>query len=556
MIKLITKIVITILLLLTLPASAFAKEPNNKFGIHVFDENDLPEAAALVNSSGGEWGYVTVVIREDERNTARWQSAFDQMRRLKLIPIVRIATTITNSHWEIPTKEEAVNWASFLNSLNWPVKTRYVVLFNEPNHAKEWGGAIDPAGFSEITRHYYETINGFSEDFFVMAGALDLAANNSKDTMEASVFFERMHTKDNFIFTIFDGLASHSYPNPGFSGSVNDSGKTSIKGYIWELDYLSSFGMESDIPVFITETGWINSAGNLEENYKTAFEGVWSDSRIIAVTPFLLSYTAPPFDVFSWKNPETTDFYPQYYFVQSMAKQKGMPAQRHSFEFVEQSIADYLVSDSEYSFAITLKNTGQSIWSTADNFTLKAASTMQEQNLIIAEMPVTEPTQSAKIPVRLVTDEPRGIHSINFSFYKGEEKIADVVSTKFTLVSPPSVNIEARFMADSIPHVSLDMFDEEILVTHFENLTFVDNQVSIAAIKGVIPNKNYKFILSKPYYLSVGREARLLVGTTNINFGRLLPVDFGGDGKFNLQDLAAYSASPLFAAMHIFAKPY
>ena len=42
--------------------------PNNRFGIHITDENDLAEAAELVNGGGGEWGYVTVVIRQDDQN--------------------------------------------------------------------------------------------------------------------------------------------------------------------------------------------------------------------------------------------------------------------------------------------------------------------------------------------------------------------------------------------------------------------------------------------------------------------------------------------------------
>lgn len=69
------------------PTNSFAK--NNKFGIHIMDEHDLVDAANLVNSNGGEWGYVTIVIRDDQLNRDRWQSVFNQMRRLKLIPIVR-----------------------------------------------------------------------------------------------------------------------------------------------------------------------------------------------------------------------------------------------------------------------------------------------------------------------------------------------------------------------------------------------------------------------------------------------------------------------------------
>jgi len=47
-------------LLLPLKVSAIENpiaRPNNFFGIHILDENDLDDAAKLINSSGGDWGY-------------------------------------------------------------------------------------------------------------------------------------------------------------------------------------------------------------------------------------------------------------------------------------------------------------------------------------------------------------------------------------------------------------------------------------------------------------------------------------------------------------------
>ena len=117
------------------PVRAAENEPvNNKFGIHlaVPSEQDLQAAAALVNSNGGDWGYVTVVMEENDRDLGKWQGIFDRMRELHLIPIVRLATSPEGDHWRRPSADEAQIWAEFLNSLNWVVKNRYVVLFNEP----------------------------------------------------------------------------------------------------------------------------------------------------------------------------------------------------------------------------------------------------------------------------------------------------------------------------------------------------------------------------------------------------------------------------------------
>ena len=74
--------------------------PNNKFGIHIIDENDLVSAAHLVNSSGGDWGYVTMVITQEDRKLNKWTTNFELMTKLHLTPIIRIATALSGSMWK------------------------------------------------------------------------------------------------------------------------------------------------------------------------------------------------------------------------------------------------------------------------------------------------------------------------------------------------------------------------------------------------------------------------------------------------------------------------
>ena len=60
------------------------------------------------------------------------------------------------------------------------------------------------------------------------------------------------------------------------------------------IAYLTSLGIAKNLPVFITETGWTHNKngnfGKVDADYKYAAENIWSDNRIVAVTPFLLSY--------------------------------------------------------------------------------------------------------------------------------------------------------------------------------------------------------------------------------------------------------------------------
>ena len=312
--------------------------PNNKHGVHIVDENDIDDAAKLVNSSGGQWGYVTMVIREDERDIGRWQHVFDRLRENKIIPVIRIATKGTHLGWGRPDESDAQDWVDFFDQLNWVVKNRYIVLFNEPNHASEWEGSIDPKGYAHIARVFHDTFKKSNDDYFILPAGLDQTAGDTSDSASITAYFDEMAQADPDIFTIFDGWTTHAYPNPNFSGSVDADGRKSIRGFDWEVSYLEKYGLASTIPVFITETGWAHSEGISNDSsfksadevallYEKAFQYAWSDERIVMVSPFLLNYQSDPFDNFSWKKPGSFAFYPQYYSVLGLSKENGLPIQ-------------------------------------------------------------------------------------------------------------------------------------------------------------------------------------------------------------------------------------
>jgi len=355
--------------------------PNNKFGIHILDENDLEDAKNLVNSKG-DWGYVTLVIRSDEKDKMRWQNVFDKMRRLHLIPIVRIATRQIGTVWEKPNFQEIDNWVSFLNNLNWVVENRYVIIGNEPNHAKEWGGEVNPEEYADYLLLFAKKLKKESQDFFILNAAFDASAKNSSETLDEVEFLERMKKKQAEIFEILDGWNSHSYPNPDFSGSPEASGRGTVKTFLWEMEILKKIGLKKELPIFITETGWAQniigekSKNNLKfkkptptyqdeleisQNYKTAFEKAWNDERIVAITPFIINYQHPPFDIFSWKKKDGS-FYNFYHEIKNLAKIYGKPIQKVSVDIRFVLFPPIIPSEGKFKGIVFVKNNGQSIW--------------------------------------------------------------------------------------------------------------------------------------------------------------------------------------------------
>ncbi|OGM76517.1 hypothetical protein A2208_00810 [Candidatus Woesebacteria bacterium RIFOXYA1_FULL_43_16] len=391
----------------TFAASSPFSVKNNRFGIHITNEKDLPDAAVLVNSSGGDWGYVTFVITEADRNHDRWQSVFDQMRRLHLIPIVRIATKANEEIWEVANEAEINNWVAFLNSLNWVVQNRYVTLYNEPNHAKEWGGKIDPEGYANYLNNFANELHSASPDFFVLPAGLDASAKNTTSTMDESTFLKRMLVAVPNLFDSLDGWVSHSYPNPGFSGSETDTGRGTIGSFDWELNYLKSLGVTKELPVFITETGWSNKEvdpNKISDMYGYAFRKIWNDNRVVAVTPFILNYPQEPFAEFSWKKADNS-FYPYYSSIQAVSKISGEPVQIVSGQIIGAVAQPVILFRGDFLGAILARNTGQSIWNTKNILV-----TADTRDVLIKSysFPNTEPTRLGLIFFKASLSETEG----------------------------------------------------------------------------------------------------------------------------------------------------
>jgi hypothetical protein len=347
---------------------------NNIFGIHIFAENDLEDAAALVNSSNGDWGYVTMVIRDDERDTNRWQEVFNNMRRLHIIPIIRIATHQEDGGWAKPSFDDIGNWVNFLNSLNWPIKNRYVVIGNEPNHAIEWGGSVNPEEYAFYLKSISHDLKNASDDFFILPAGFDSSAPNNKQHLSEATFLKRMLTGQSDIFDYIDGWTSHSYPNPDYSGKTTDSGAGSIRTYAWEQNILKNLNVRKKLPVFITETGWSYetklSESEITNNYTQAFD-IWSaDPQIVAVTPFILNYQSQPFNVFSWKKADAS-FNSTYNEMQKVLKKGGTPVQVNKGVIESVLIPQIIKKNDKIYAAAIIENRGQAIWEVGENYIIE-----------------------------------------------------------------------------------------------------------------------------------------------------------------------------------------
>lgn len=558
--------------LYSIPAYAISNPlsvPNNKYGIHIISatRDEASEAARLVNTNG-DWGYITVLAESGDRNEQKWQEFFNELRRRHLIPLVRLATKPTGSGvWERPYEGEEKAWADFLDKLNWPTKNRYVILYNEPNHASEWGGSVDAADFARTTNRTIDALRAKSDDFFILNAGFDASTPNEKPRYaDEEEFLKEMNTTVPGIFNKFDGWVSHSYPNPGFSGKPNDSGRGTIRNWEWEIELLNELGVDKVLPIFITETGWKHSDGVSVNNnfpspetvagyFKDAFDQAWNNNRIVAVTPFLLNYSDPPFDQFSFKkvgselkNAKPGDeYHPAFYEIQNLHKTAGKPEQIEKAQFTKLGLekdgfTNYLEATSSgisaslpqnetYNLLLTFKNTGQSIWGDGNNITLNLSGgekVFEQTTFSLPDSKKIEPQGEVtfKIPVKAL---PGGIYNTSFNLFSSNKPLLDKDYPFYIEVKAPvllSVTSKLKWKENPTGNYILGVLGELRYALSATNIMVnLDNEGKSQPVEAryLLPDQQYLFTLEKPYYKPKSINQKVGPGQNILDFGELQP---------------------------------
>lgn len=304
--------------------------PNNKIGIHILFVDELAKARELINSSGGDWGYVTIPIQAGDRDLKKWQTFMDDCRKFHIIPIIRLATEgdyFEKAAWRKAEDTDVVDFANFLNSLSWPVKNRYIIVFNEVNRADEWEGQANPSEYAEILSYAVTVFKSKNQDFFMISGGMDNAAATDGKNYSQYDYYRIMNQSVPGIFNQIDGFSSHAYPNPAFSQPPSVDTPRSINSFSYELATIEAMSVKK-LPVFITETGWDQKAiseKTAASYYKEALNGYWNNSSIVAITPFLLTSGSGPFEKFSFLK-SNGDKNETFKMIESLPKIKGAPS--------------------------------------------------------------------------------------------------------------------------------------------------------------------------------------------------------------------------------------
>ncbi len=527
--------------------------PNNKYGIHLISVSaeEITSASNLVNSNGGDWGYVTFLIESQKRDHERWQKVFDSLREQHLIPLVRLATEPSGNNWKRPYEGEEEAWADFLDALNWPTKNRYVIIYNEPNQGHEWDGQVDPKDYAQTLDKTITALKMKSSDFFVLNGGFDASAPNKPPSFEEELnFIKNMNDAIPGIFNRLDGWVSHSYPNPEFSAPPDKTGKGSIRTWVWELAQLKDLGVTKDLPIFIAETGWKHAEGKVYDlrfpsaeqvgNYfDQAFKDAWSSSRIITVTPFILDYQEDPFDHFSFRKytghiqdtkllgAEYPDYYPQYQKIINLPKISGAPIQDTQAQLVKGEIYPALVSGESYSIPLTFKNTGQSIWNEGEIVKLVPLQGGSTLNLQPIQIPINDRVKPGDdYTFNVVFKSPlEGKFKVSFNLFKGDKQFPNNPFEFNTEIKSPvvlKVKASLKWKNDSSGNyllTTLGLTGQKVN----QVILGTDGASDDLESRYLPPDLTYNFTLERQFYQPKTIKQKVTSGENIIDFGDLQP---------------------------------
>lgn len=289
---------VPLLVSMTNPREAFAQagapvaapsQPNNIVGLNIarlHQPNYIWAAAGVANANGGSWGYLTILLtREDRDNELSGhvlQQVLDRCYETRLQPIVRVGTRydLESGVWDRPDAQDPARWRALFEQVRWPNRTVWIVPANEPNLGREWGGQVDVAGYVRYLNAFMATF-AESDQFKVVNAPLNLSNPHQLPKMQdAFDFLSEMSELDGTIFERLPAWASNAYKVDGFGDGL----RFTHRGYELELEFIGR-----EMPVIITETGWLNrhAEDEVARFYTQAYQDWKKDHRVIAATPLI-----------------------------------------------------------------------------------------------------------------------------------------------------------------------------------------------------------------------------------------------------------------------------
>lgn len=341
------------------PDTGTTMPPTNRFGIGFVGPGDTADLERAANLAG-PGGYVKLIfpgiVRDTPGPDPSWSAAVRDAYARDLVPVIRMGPPWGDTFVRDQSDpgsgyrrytQLAAAYRRVVQGLplrpGWPL---YVEVHNEPNLCYEWrcrAGSVpgDWISGDQIAAEYAAMLRDVADALHAIGDArirvlnAGLAPGDVRrcqcggDGYEAGAttldFLRAMQSAVPDIFRRLDGFASHSYPAEGFGYGFFvpfDRARTGLLVFERELEVVG----RSDLPVFMTETGWCQpgprcpmnggSRDQIADWTERAYQEIWlTHPRIRAVMPFVLRDVG--WNDFAWVDPGGSP-YPVYNRIRAL----------------------------------------------------------------------------------------------------------------------------------------------------------------------------------------------------------------------------------------------
>lgn len=543
-----------------------------KHGIHLLSpsDEDFKKAAELVNSQGGKNCWAVLVIRQDEMKTSYLQRIADLARENHIQLIYRIERGFDkNARWLMPNKQTTQTFIDALSGhgkasedhdgtpFNPVTKDIYVVLGNEPTHAAMCGGCT-PEQMADWTMESIRMLHAAGErlgfDIHVGMAAQDLASPHdpANGFYDAEIFMERMFTAQPDLLCEVDVWYSHNYPR-SFVGSAFSSGRLSPYGYEWELAFARTQAKSecknrvSQLPVFITETGYRVGSGGVDDDHAYAQSqymiGKYVDDTQVKMFGFFADrYCGEPFEVFALRGCDGNGLNGVGRALYEAPKVEGEVRHIHKARTVL-TCPDKLVEGIDVTCLVSAKNLGTDIWKDLDgDYQLRVVGKPKYSSARFSRFRAIKPDRTLTATMHYNPGDTLGKHDLTVGLEKNGELLLGLATWPVETYPAPTIELEAESIlgrAVNAERAQIQVFDGiDDALLHKAEFDIVSGKAALGKIPHVGFDTCYRVVLLVDKNLPVQKDCvRFTVGTNYVKMPRLMAIDRNSDGKLSLGDI-------------------
>lgn len=129
----------------------------------------------------------------------------------------------------------------------------YIQIWNEPNLAREWGGAIDPAGYASLLEIAARRAREANPDIIILSAPMAMTTENSPRAADEFVYWQALY--DHGIADSFDIMSANVYGLSEPYDAEPDFGVLNVRR-VELLRELAVRNGDGDKPIWFNEYGW------------------------------------------------------------------------------------------------------------------------------------------------------------------------------------------------------------------------------------------------------------------------------------------------------------